>query len=175
MVTEKKPFYKRKLFIIIAAILVIAFIGKLGGGGANTDTAQASNTTQSSNTATAETPAALNDEAQTAEKEYVPVDAGQMLAELESNALKAEKTYKNSYVEATGKVYVIDSSGKYISIDGVNDEFTVTGIMCNLTNDEQRDVVAEIEKGQTVVVKGEVTDVGEVLGYSMKVDSIAAQ
>lgn len=44
--------------------------------------------------------------------------------------------------------------------------------MCYLQNDEQRDIVVESARNQTVVIKGKVTKVGEVMGYSIKVDEI---
>lgn len=158
----KKPFYKKWWFIALAIIVVIGIIGSLGGGTEDSGNTQAPNSSS-------------NSDSKPAEKEYTVVDAGQMLADLDTNALKAEKTYKGTNVEVTGKILTIDSSGKYISIDGVNDEYTITGIMCNLTSDEQRDLVAEMEKGQTITVKGEVTDVGEVIGFTLKTDSLAAQ
>lgn len=156
---EKKPFYKRVWFIVIVIIAALAIISNLGGDKTSKDSTQAANTSNTS----------------TEEISYEQADAGQMLKELESNALNAQKTYKDQNLEITGKIYVIDSSGSYIAIDGVNDDFTLTGITCNLKTDEQKDIVAGAQKGQTVTVKGKVTEVGEVMGYSLDVDEIIAQ
>lgn len=155
MYVEKKPFYKRVWFIVLVVVVIIAAVMPKGDKGADT----------------------ANKTAETSTKEitYTAADAGQMLSDLENNALNAEKTYKDKDLEITGKVFNIDSSGKYINIDGLNSEFTITGITCNLQNDEQRDVVASISKGATVVVRGHVTDVGEVLGYTINVDQIEAK
>lgn len=161
---EKKPFFKRTWFIILAVVLIIIIMSNVLGHGKSDNSSNSSS--QSVNTDS-------NSEAK--KITYSSVDASTMLENLNSNALKAEKTYKDKYVEVTGKVYNIDSSGKYINIDGVNDQFTITGIMCSLKTDKQRDVVAELTKGQTVVVKGKVTSVGEVLGYSLDVDEIIAK
>lgn len=98
-----------------------------------------------------------------------------MNADLKNNALKAEKTYKDQYVEISGKVIVIDSSGQYISIADPNDEFAIIGITCYLKNDDQRNIVSELSNNQIVTVKGKVTQVGEVLGYSLDVNEIIAQ
>lgn len=156
MYVEKKPFYKRVWFIVLVVIVLIAALMPKTDKGSD---------------------ATANKTAETSTKEitYTPVDAGQMLSDLENNALNAEKTYKDKDLEITGKIFNIDSSGEYINIDGVNSEFTITGITCNLQNDEQRDVVASISKGATVVVRGHVTDVGEVLGYTIKVEQIEAK
>ncbi|MDU5466352.1 MAG: hypothetical protein E6084_00600 [Peptoniphilus harei] len=155
MYVEKKPFYKRVWFIVLVVIVIIAAVMPKGDKSADT----------------------ANKSAETSTKEitYTPADAGQMLSDLDNNALNAEKTYKDKDLEITGKVFNIDSSGKYINIDGINAEFTMTGITCNLQNDEQRDVVASISKGATVVVRGHVTDVGEVVGYTVNVDEIEAK
>lgn len=155
MYVEKKPFYKRVWFIVLVVVVIIAAVMPKGDKDADT----------------------ANKTAETSTKEitYTAADAGQMLSDLENNALNAEKTYKDKDLEITGKVFNIDSSGKYINIDGLNSEFTMTGITCNLQNDEQRDVVASISKGATVVVRGHVTDVGEVLGYTINVDQIEAK
>lgn len=152
---QKKPFYKKIWFIVLVVVVIIAAI--MPKGDKSTDT-----TSKAAETSTKEIT-------------YTPAEAGQMLSELDNNALNAEKTYKDKDLEITGKIYNIDSSGEYINIDGVNDDFTITGISCNLQNDEQRDVVASISKGATVVVKGHVTDVGEVLGYTVNVDEIEAK
>ncbi len=149
---EKKPFYKRVWFIVL--VIIVALVALMPKGDkSNNDASKASDTS-------------------TKEITYTAVDAEKMLADLESNALNAEKTYKDKDLEITGKIYVIDSSGKYIAIDGINSEFTMSGITCYLQNEEQKDIVAGSSKGSTVVVRGHVTDVGEVLGYKLNVDEI---
>lgn len=167
----KKPIYKRVWFIILAVIVVIGIFSKLGGG--DKDTTSKSN----DNTAVEQTQEQSQNSNEEAAEEitYNKVDAGQMLQELEDNALKASDDYTDQYVEVTGKIYNIDSSGKYVNIDGINDEFTMTGIMCYIKNDDQKSVVANASKGQTVTIKGKITKVGEVMGYSLDMDEIVAQ
>ncbi|MGO3751176.1 MAG: OB-fold protein [Peptoniphilaceae bacterium] len=152
---EKKPFYKKWWFILIIVIIVAAFFIP-----SDDSTNQVSDAEQPTKTEMIT---------------YTPADAGQLLKDLEANALNAEKTYKDKDLEVTGKVYVIDSDGQYIAIDGVNDEFTMTGITCYVKNDDQLDVIAGLTKGQSVVVKGKITEIGEVLGYHMDIDSIEAK
>ncbi|WP_308533245.1 hypothetical protein [uncultured Peptoniphilus sp.] len=157
---EKKPFYKRIWFIILMLIIVVSVVSKLGGG---------------NNSAPAEGGTAPTETKSNEKITYTTADAGQMLQDLENNALNAQKTYKDQYLEITGKIYNIDSSGEYISIDGVNDDFTLTGITCYLKDDAQKDIIASTQKGQTVTIKGKVTEVGEIMGYSVDVNEIIAK
>jgi aspartyl/asparaginyl-tRNA synthetase len=92
--------------------------------------------------------------------------------DLDKNALKAEKKYNDQYVELTGKLSNIDSSGKYISLNPSDDRFTIIGVMCYIKNDTQSDKVMEMEKGQSVTLKGKIKSVGEVMGYSLDIDEI---
>lgn len=168
---KKKPFYKRTWFIVIVVIIVIAAIsgGEDDKNSANNNPPKQEENQSVSNNQNAEESEPVE------EITYVQADAGQMIQELSDNSLKAQQTYKGQYLEVTGKINVIDSSGKYISIDGVNDSFTLIDITCYLKNDDQRDVVANSGVGETVVVKGKVKDVGEVMGYSINVDEIIAK
>ena len=45
------------------------------------------------------------------------------------------------------------------------------GIQCYIKNDEQKKAVSEMNVGQDIIVRGKCTDVGEVLGYSLDIDS----
>lgn len=95
-----------------------------------------------------------------------------MLNDLKSNALKAESTYQDQYVELSGKLTIIDSDGKYISIVPVNDEFSFDGVLCNIKNEEQKQKVMEMNIGDTITVKGKITSVGELLGYQLDIESL---
>ena len=89
---------------------------------------------------------------------------------LKENALNASNTYRDKYVELTGRLSNIDSSGKYISLSPINDNYSLDTVMCYVT-EEQKDIVAGLKKDSLVTVVGTITDVGEVMGYSMKVES----
>ena len=65
----------------------------------------------------------------------------------------------------------IDSDGAYINID-TSDEWDFTNIQCFIQNDDQLDKIKSMSKGDAIVIKGEVTDVGELLGYTIDIDSI---
>ena len=103
--------------------------------------------------------------------EYAQVSVNDMVAALNENAAGASDTYKDKYLEVTGKLSNIDSNGDYISLDS-DDEFSLYNVQCFIQNDEQLEIVKTLKKGDTVTVKGKCTDVGEVLGFSLDIDSI---
>lgn len=106
------------------------------------------------------------------ERDYISVTADELYKELEDNALRAEDTYTNAYVAVQGRLAVIDSDGAYIGLEPLSDEYFLDTIHCTLTSDTQREKLKEFSRGDTITVKGQITDVGEVLGYEMNVDSI---
>lgn len=106
------------------------------------------------------------------EIEYTSYSVADMIADLNGNALNASEKYKDQYVEITGKLRNIDSDGKYISLDPDNDEFNLIGIQCNIKDDTQKNKVSGMTIGDSVTLKGKVTSVGEVLGYSLDIDEI---
>lgn len=146
---RKKQGGKGKVVLIVFAVIVIgAIIGSLG----NSDDSEKNN-------------AQVTPGAENVEHNYTLCDVDTMKDLLKSNALKAEKTYKDQYLEVTGKLSVIDSSGKYFSLNPLNDEWAITGITCYLKNNEQRDYLAELSTGDTLTVRVKCTSVGEVFGY----------
>ena len=97
-----------------------------------------------------------------------------MLDDLDENAMKAESTYQNMYVEVTGKIVSFDSDGSYISIEPVNaDEWNFDTVTCYIKTDAQRSVLMEKSKGDTVVIKGKIWSIGEFLGYSINIDEVS--
>ena len=102
---------------------------------------------------------------------YTAYNVSELMDDLNSNAMKATDKYEKQYVELTGRLNVIDSSGKYISITPVDDEFAIMGVQCYIKNDDQK--IMDMSIGDTVIVKGKITDVGEVMGYSLDIDEIS--
>ena len=103
---------------------------------------------------------------------YIKADVETMFEDLNSNALKASNTYKDKYLEITGEIASIDSSGEYITIDSTNSYFSLRSIICSIKTAEQREQVMEVSTGDIVTIRGKCTDVGEILGYFMDIDSI---
>ena len=151
---NKPPIYKRWWFIAIIVIIVLAAIGGSGSSDSSGST---------SSTATSKT--AVSSSSSEAAIEYTAYTVTELSEDLDSNALKAADKYKGQYVELTGRLSVIDCNGKYISIVDSTDEWAITGVQCYIKNDEQKQVVMDMSIGDEIVVKGKITDVGEVLGY----------
>jgi len=147
----KKPFYKKWW---VWAIVVIAVIVVATSGGNNETT-----------------PTTSNEATQEQNIEYTAYTADQLIKDLNENALKAEKTYKDQYVELTGKLSIIDSDGSYISL-GSTDPWEFTTITCYIKNDAQLEKIMEMSKDDTVVLTGKITSVGEVLGYNLDIIEI---
>lgn len=101
--------------------------------------------------------------------EYADVTAAQLVDDLSKNAMNAKETYKGGYYRVTGVVANIDASGKYISIDPEGVEFNLTNIQLFLKDEAAKDFVRGLSTGDSVTACGQITDVGEILGYSMDV------
>ncbi len=165
---NKKPFYKRGWFIALVVLVVIAAMAGTGGNGSSdTPSANRANVGQS------EAPSAAGQESEKPEITYTAYTVSQLIDDLDSNALKASEKYKDQYVELTGRMDVIDSSGDYISLSPADKEFTLTGVRCYIKNDEQKEVIMNASTGDTLVVKGKIKSVGEVLGYSLDMDEVS--
>lgn len=102
--------------------------------------------------------------------EYIPVTATELSDALTGNALKAKETYAGHYLEITGELGNVDSNGKYIDID--TNDFSLTIIQCYIKNDEQKAVIMEKSKGDSIMVRGYCKDVGEIMGYSIDIESV---
>lgn len=163
---NKKPIYKRPWFIAVVVIVIIGVIGGAAGGGGDSEQPQNDGgTVVSGNTG-------KENEPQTPEITYTSYEVSELVNDLEGNAMKAADKYKGQYVELTGRLSNIDSSGKYIDIDPTDREFCLTGVQCYLKTEEQKATVMDLSIGDTVVVKGKITEVGEVMGYSLNIDEI---
>jgi len=154
---QRNWFVKHK---IITVILALVLIGAISGGTKGSNTATTSSNSNTSNTTTTNAP----------KPSPIIVKTDTLVNAVKENALNASNTYRDKYVELTGRLSNIDSSGKYISLEPINDDFSLTNIMCYVTQ-EQQDIVAGLKKDALVTVVGTITDVGEVKGYSMKVES----
>lgn len=156
---EKKPFYKKWWFILLVVLVVLGTISNKKEGTTKTE----SNQTQSS----------VTKEETKKEVVYEKITAKKLLDDLKNNALKAEQTHNKKEYEITGEISVIDAQGKYIGINPVGDDFVLTGIQAYIKNDDQKQVVAELSKGDKITVKGKIKDVGEVMGYTVDIDEIS--
>lgn len=99
---------------------------------------------------------------------YTPVTVQQLVNDLEGNAARAKQMYEGNYFEITGYVANIDASAKYISLDPSNGawDFNLTNVQIFVKNEDQKNYVLSLSKGQYVVILAKCTRVGELLGYS---------
>ncbi len=160
--SAKKPIYKRWWVWAAGIFVLFVLIASAGGGDNNSATS-----TPGTSTSTAQ------DVAPEPEPAIVPivVTTDNLIDDLRDNALKAASTYNDQYVELTGKLSNIDSSGKYFSLSKLADDFSFDSVLCRI-DDNHLDTVMDFTMGQTVTVTGKITAVGEVLGYTMKVETI---
>lgn len=148
-----RPWFKKKRFWALGVIAIFAVASAMGGGSGSSDSTSNGGNTQS-------------------ETEVAPiaVTAEQLLSELEANALSAKNTWKDKRVTITGTLNNIDASGDYFTLRG-NNEFSFINVQVYI-DDSFVDEVSAFNKGQTVKVTGVISDVGEILGYSVKAQSI---
>lgn len=150
-----KPIYKKWWFWLIVVLAVAIIGGAFGSGDGEAGSI------------------ADNNGAGSSSKTYEEVDLQTMLDELNKNALSAEKKYQNKYVQVKGKISNFDSDGAYISIEPVNaDEWNFDTVICYIKSDAQREFLMSKEKGDAVTIKGKITSIGEILGYSINIDEI---
>lgn len=122
-----------------------------------------SNTSSSSST---------SKQVQEAPKEYAEADIDILLNDAKNNAAKANKDYKGKYVKiVNGDVFNIESNARYIQIEG-SDPYTLIHVTCTPKNDQVKNAMINLSKGQMVTVYGKITDVGEILGYSLDMDKV---
>ncbi len=162
---QKKPFYKKWWFWLIIALLVcsVAF-----GSGEDAEQPEAGTTDDTTSSTVAEsTPQDTTVPETTEGISFTQVTADDMVTLLKENALKAKQTYKDQYVEITGRLSTIDSNGDYITLDPLHEDFNLVNIQCFLQNEEQVAIVADLSRDDVITVRGEITRVGEVLGYSV--------
>lgn len=159
-------FEKHKIISGILVLIVLVGVGSGLGNNDGNDKAVAASTTSPASTTSTSTQAVNEEKAAP-----IVVTADTLVKALDDNALNAANTYKDKYVEVSGKLSNIDSSGAYFSISSTSDDFSFTTIRCDIT-EEQKSKVAAFKSGQKVTVVGTVTDVGEILGYAIDVESI---
>lgn len=157
---------------VIIAIVVIGIIGAAAGGGDDEpkEVSSTNSTTQEEQNNATDTQ--KKEEETKEEITYTAYTVTQMMDDLKANALKAESTYKDQYVEITGRLSNIDSSGKYISLRPEDDEWAIIGVQCYIKSEEQKEKVMEMSVDDVVTLKGKVKSVGEVMGYSLDIDEI---
>lgn len=153
---------------VIGIAVVIGLVGSCAGGGTKDQNKAATSTTSSSSSSGA---------AQTKQKVYADADINVLIKEAKDNAASANQNYKKKDVKITGgRILNIDSDLKYITIEGTDPNYTMLHVRCDVKNDnkELKDSILKLKKGQSVTVYGTITDVGDLMGYYLKLDKVEA-
>lgn len=180
-----RPWFKKKRFWLLGLLALFIIFALATQGGDDPETAadaptqsaaqEPSEDAASEDAAAEESTEAAEEESTEAEEEpaeeALQVTSQQLIDELEANALRAKTTYEDQLVTVTGYVGNIDASGDYFSLDPEPDAIIFTGVTIR-TDESFLDTVANFSQGQEVTVTGRITDVGELIGYSVEAESI---
>ena len=98
------------------------------------------------------------------------VNVEEMLLDLNQNEMRAQKKYADKWFEIVGRLGGMDSEGEYFSLEG--EAFTFASVHCKIPTDKREeltDILANMNKGERIAVKGKVTDMGEIMGYQVSI------
>lgn len=155
---------KGKLGLIIGIVVILLIIGAIASGGGNGGSGTSSSASKEDSKKEEVTEQAI---------EYTEYSMTEIMNDLENNAAAANEKYKGQYVILTGELSVIDAQGSYISIKDPDADFSLSDCKCNIKgNAEVADIVKTLSKGDIISVKGKITDVGELMGYTMDIEEI---
>jgi len=151
----KKPIFKKWWFwgiIIVVAVMLISSSG-------NNESKTNKDTTPIHN--------------QPEDIVYEQVDLQTMFDELESNAMKAENSYKDKYVEFECKIKSFDSDGAYVSVEPKNaSEWNFSSAICYIKSDTQKEFLLQKNVGDAISIKGRINSIGEIIGYSLDIKEV---
>lgn len=116
-------------------------------------------------------------ETEAVSKEEVPtemekVTVGEMTKVLEENEMRAQKMFSGKWFEITGYLGNMDSEGEYFTMESNSARLFSTDVRCTIPSDKRQtitDKLVEMNKGDQIMVKGKVTDMGEVMGYEVSI------
>ncbi len=161
--------HKKWWFWVLMGLATIFTIAILGSSGEESDNSAGGSSIDNSSHVSQISEQSSNDEIV-----YEKVELKKMIDDLDANAMKAENTYQDKYVEVTGEITNFDSDGSYISIEPVNaDDWSFDTVMCKIKTDAQRDFLLKKEVGDKVTIKGQIVSIGEILGYTIKIDEVS--
>ena len=103
--------------------------------------------------------------------EYAEVTVDELVDEFSANELRAKDEYLDADVAVTGLLRVIDDDGKYICLYPLGYE-SLDNVSCYFQNDDQRGKLKEYSKGDTVTVKGKITEIGDFHDLKLEIDCI---
>lgn len=106
-----------------------------------------------------------------APKTYTEVSATVLIDAAKANAAKAKQDYNGKNLKiVNGVVRNIDSDSKYFTVEDPTKDFEMMSIHVNPQNSEAKKQLVNLKKDQPIVVYGTVSDVGDIMGYTVKLD-----
>ena len=165
------------LFIILGIVAVVIICAALAGGNDSKEDSAVQSAEESSNKDDKSSDETKKEADKEEKIEYTSYDFKDLIDELNDNALKAEKDHQDEYVEVTGYLTNIDSDGNYINLGAAEDDYDYMfdSITCDISDDSQSDAIMDMKKYDKIVVKGKITSIGEVVGYTIELDEISVQ
>ena len=104
-------------------------------------------------------------------KTYVEVSVGTLIDAAKANAAKAKQDYNGKDIKIVeGIVRNIDSDSKYFTVADPNNKFEMMSVHVKPRNNEQKKDFVKLEKGKQIVVYGTVDEVGDIMGFTVKLD-----
>lgn len=168
---------KKLALALVALVLIGAIFGRGGKESSSSSTSESEAAVEQQAQEETKEEASAEAEAEESESEpeepieYQDVTVDELTAALDENPLKAKQTYQDAHIRLTGVLNNIDSSGSYFNLNN-GDQYSFDSVYCSILDDATLDRIASSSIGDTLVVCGTVTDVGEVLGYYVDVDYI---
>ena len=104
---------------------------------------------------------------------YEVVDLQVLFDDLDANALRAKEQYQDKYVQFEGEIALFDGEGVYICVKAKNAEiWDSSSVLCYTTDKEQKDLLMRMSPGDSVTIRGRITQIGKIRGYSLKIYEI---
>lgn len=152
----KRPITKKWWFWVVVVVIIAAIVGGTSGSKSGDKPAP--------------------DEPMTPQQpiSYTHYNVTELFDALKNNAMKAQSDFKDQYVEIEGYLDVVDSDGKYIGVGAAPNDYNyfLQNVQCYIKDDTQKQQIMEIGTESPITVRGKIISVGEILGFSMNIDSI---
>lgn len=101
--------------------------------------------------------------------EYQSYSVTELITDYDSNKMKAKDKYYGEYVELVGRLGTIASSGEYIELYPGVEEYEWDSIRCYIKTDTVKSSIFDMAVGNTIVVRGKITDVNDYPGYELDI------
>lgn len=101
--------------------------------------------------------------------ECIEMDLSELSNEYSQNQLRAKETYLDKYVITSGEVTNISSD--FIKISTSKYTSPSLRVHCEIKSTISRDILLSLNKGDTVLIKGKVTDMFGSFGLDVYIDT----